>query len=67
MSPELKQKLVEFYEKDRIIPGNKKEKKSNGEKILEYSLRIPFSLFNARLFSQGGLRHQIISLFFLWW
>jgi len=34
MSPELKQKLVEFYEKDRIIPGNKKEKKSNGEKIL---------------------------------
>ena len=56
MLPELKQKLVEFHEKDEnswIILGNKEKRGvcgKHGEKILEYSLRILFSLFNARLF-----------------
>jgi len=56
MSPELKQELVEFYEKDensRIFLW-KKGKRSmcgkDGEKILDYSPRISFWFFNARLF-----------------
>jgi len=59
MSPELKQKLVEFYEKEensQITLGSKGKRVcvcgKHGEKILEYSFRTPFSLFNARLFQK---------------
>jgi len=55
MTPELKQELVEFFEKDgnsQIFLGKKGNRSvhgKDGEKILDYSPRIPFSFFNARL------------------
>jgi len=69
MSPELKQELVEFYEKDenrRIFIGKNRKGSvcgKDGEKILEYSTRMPFSFFNAQLFFTRWFE-TILLLFF---
>jgi len=55
MSPELKKNLLNSIEKMKTVQHSWEKRKGSvcgkdGEKILEYSPRLPFSFFNAQLF-----------------